>query len=382
MPGHIAILGGGIGGLSAAIALQKTGYDVTIYEKHHDLIEVGAGIILGANALTSLDFLDVGDDIRKIGYAENICTIRSDRGKKLTELTYDGSQTTNYTFLLRSELTHILASSLKPNTIVFNKKLKDFKQHEDSITLYFEDGTISTASHLIASDGIFSTVRQKLLPDKQLRFAGYTCWRGIAENCPNYIEKRFTETWGPKGRIGIVPLSNNRMYWYALKNCLADDLEFKQWKSSDLFYNFINYHDPIPTILERTSDEFINHRDIYDLEPIYQFAFNRILLLGDAAHATTPNMGQGAGQAIEDALFLALCLKDASDITQAFKNYEEQRLERTRKVVKDSWMFGKVAQIDTPLLCSIRNKVIEIAPNKVHHKKIKELFDITKTLKV
>lgn len=380
MPGHIAILGGGIGGLSAAIALQKSGYDVTIYEKHHDLIEVGAGIILGANALTSLDFLDVGQEIRKISYTENICTIRSDRGKKLTELTYDGSQTTNYTFLLRSELTHILSARLKPNTIVFNKKLQDFQQNEDSITLYFEDGSTATASHLIASDGIFSTVRQKLLPHQPLRFAGYTCWRGIAENCPDYIEKKYTETWGPKGRIGIVPLTNNRMYWYALKNCQADDPQFKHWTSSDLFYNFINYHDPIPTILERTVDQNINQRDIYDLEPIEQFAFDRILLLGDSAHATTPNMGQGAGQAIEDALFLALCLQDTNNITQAFKVYEKQRLSRTRKVVQDSWMFGKVAQLDTPLLCSIRNKVIEIAPNKVHHKKIKELFDLSQTL--
>ncbi|MEH6943266.1 FAD-dependent monooxygenase [Bacillus sp. JJ722] len=382
MPGHIAILGGGIGGLSAAIALQKTGHDVTIYEKHHDLVEVGAGIILGANALTALDFLEVGKQIRKIGYTQKICTIHSDRGKKLTDLTYEGSHTTNYTFLLRSELTQTLASSLKPKTIVYNKRLKDFEQNEDSITLFFEDGSTTTASHLIACDGIFSAVRQKLLPDKQLRFAGYTCWRGVAENCPEYIEKKFTETWGPKGRIGIVPLTNNRMYWYALKNSQANDLELKKWKSSDLFYNFLQYHDPIPTILERTADENINHRDIYDLEPIYQFAYDRILLLGDAAHATTPNMGQGAGQAIEDALFLALYLKDANSISQAFKDYEEQRLERTRKVVKDSWMFGKVAQLDIPLLCSIRNKVIEIAPNKVHHKKLKELFDLTKTYNV
>lgn len=382
MPSHIAILGGGIGGLSAAIALQKTGYNVTIYEKHPDLIEVGAGLILGANALTSLDYLGIGQQIRNIGYSENVFSVHSDKGKKLTDLTYGGSQSTNYTFLLRSELMHVLACSIKPETIQFNKKLKHFEQNATSVTLYFEDGTTDTVSHLIACDGTFSIVRKKLVPTQTLRFAGYTCWRGVAENCPDYIEKKYTETWGPKGRIGMVPLTNNRMYWYALKNSTMNNSEFKSWKANDLFYNFIHYHDPIPSILERTLDEHINHQDIYDLEPIHQFAYDRILLMGDAAHASTPNMGQGAGQAIEDALILALCLKDTDNITQAFQEYQNQRVDRTRKVSKDSWRFGKVAQLDTPFLCTLRNKVLEMAPNKVHHKKLKELFDLSNTIKI
>lgn len=381
MKEHIAIIGGGIGGLSTAIALQKMGYSVTLYEKHHESVEIGSGINLGANAVVSLDYLGVGEKIREVGIEENSCLILSDKGKELTNLNYNGHSKANYTFLLRAELVRILSEALQPDTIVFKKRLKDFKQDKHQVTLYFEDGTSAKADYLIASDGIYSSVRNKLLPNKKLRFAGYSCWRGVAEKCPDYIERKFTETWGPKGRVGIIPLTNNRIYWYALKNCSEADDELKHWDINDIVYNFISYHTPIPNILERTDKSQLFFRKIYDLDPIYQYAFDRILLLGDAAHATTPNMGQGACQAIEDALYLALSLKNSQSIQLAFQDYEKQRLARTRKVVQDSWMLGKMAQIDIPLICSIRNKVIELAPNKIHHKKLKEIFDISSSVR-
>jgi 2-polyprenyl-6-methoxyphenol hydroxylase-like FAD-dependent oxidoreductase len=373
---QITIIGGGIGGLSAGIALQRLGFQVKIYEKRPDHSTKGAGIVLGANALKSLVYLGVGEKIQQAGYGLNECHILSENGKNLTLLHYKDSTIQNYTMILRSQLSSILTETLKPKTIVYGKKLVDLVQHHDGIDLYFEDGTHTQTEYLIGADGIFSTVRKKFLPYKQLRFAGYTCWRGVVENCPDHIPKRFTETWGPKGRVGIVPLKDHKMFWYALKNCQQDDPELKKWTIKDIIYNFMDYHDPIPQLLERTKENHMIHHDIYDLDPIFQYVFGRVVLLGDAAHATTPNMGQGAGQAIEDALYLSLCLKDSNHIESAFMEYEKQRLQRTRKVVQDSWVLGKVAQLDIPLLCSIRNSMIKLAPNSFHQSRLKNLFEI------
>lgn len=373
---NIAIIGGGIGGLCTAIALQKLGYQVTVFEKHSATRRVGSGIVLGSNAMVSLDFLGVGSLVRQIGCEKQSFTIYSEKGKELTRLLHKGKKLSNYTFVLRSELMDILTSAIQGDTIVYNKKLTNFEQDSDGITLFFEDDTSYRVDYMIASDGIHSTIRKLLLPNKKLRFAGYSCWRGIAEKCPDYIERKYTETWGPRGRIGIVPLKDNRMYWYAFKNCQAGDEEFKKWKTDDLVYNFIDYHTPIPNLIDRTKNNNIIQHDIYDLEPIYQFMFNRVLLIADAAHATTPNMGQGACQAIEDALFLALCLNETQNVNHAFIEYEGQRLDRTRKVVQDSWLLGKVAQLEVPLLCSIRNKMIELAPNKIHDKKLKDILEV------
>lgn len=376
MNSEITIIGAGIGGLCTALALTKQGFTVRIYERALELKSTGAGIVLGANAMKSLDFLGVSEQIIQHSFSSNECTIFSDARKKLQSLHYKNNSIPNYTFIHRSDLVKTLADSLPKGSIYFNKHLLDFKQKENHIELYFEDGSIIYTKYVIAADGIRSKIRQKLLPQKQIRFAGYTCWRGVLDNCPDHIEQIFTETWGPRGRFGIVPLSNNRMYWYAFKNSKANDPELAKWTKKELLSNFISYHDPIQQLIEKTPNENIIKHDIYDLEPLQQYTFGNILLVGDAAHAATPDMGQGACQAIEDALHLAVSLKKAQNIEEAFRNYESTRLNHTRRVVQDSRFLGKIAQIDIPLLCSIRNNLARITPNIVHNSRMKNLFEI------
>ncbi|MDZ5472087.1 FAD-dependent monooxygenase [Bacillus sp. 31A1R] len=374
---RIAVIGGGIGGLCTGLALQKQGIEVSIYEKQGQFHGAGAGIVLGGNALRALDYLGVGEQIREASFSTNQCTIYSELGKKLTVLDYKSDSLPNYTFIHRHDLVKILAEAIEPSSVIYNKKLVQLVQRENyTIQLCFEDGSEEQTNFLIASDGIHSFVRKQLLPHKQLRFAGYTCWRGIIENCPDSIPKAFTETWGPKGRFGIVPLSNNRIYWYALKNGQANDSELTKWKVKDLLYNFMAYHDPIPRVLERTDDKNVIRHDIYDLDPLFRYNFGNIILLGDAAHATTPNMGQGACQAIEDALSLALCFEKEKEINNVFIKYEEQRLDRSRKIIQESRLAGKIAQIDIPFLCSIRNQMLKLTPSTVYHSRLKNLFEI------
>ncbi|MFS0780340.1 FAD-dependent monooxygenase [Bacillus sp. 1P06AnD] len=370
----IAIIGGGIGGLATSLALQKLGYAVSVYERHQESQEIGAGIILGANAMAALDFLGVGDSVRQAACEDHTCYIFSERGKRLTKLHLD--KETIYTFITRPVLMNILSDALLPNTIIHNRQLTDFAQGPNKVQLQFKDGSVDHADYMIASDGMFSSIRKKVLPKHNLQFAGYACWRGIINNCPAHIDRRYTETWGTKGRVGLVPLPNNQMYWYALKNCREQDKEIESWTKMDIVYNFIDYHEPIPVLLDKMNEKEMFFKYIYNLPPIPKFAFGRILLVGDAAHATTPNMWQGAGQALEDALILAVSISPSDSLQNGFLSYEKQRLERIRKVDHDSNLYGKVAQLEMPILCSLRNIVLELAPHSIHTKKLKQLFNM------
>lgn len=377
MEEKIAIVGGGISGLATGLALKRIGLTVSIYEKKAENNRTGSGIVLGSNALKALDYLGVLPQIQERGISSNQYFIFDNHGKPITTLHSEQTEYPLYTFIHRKDLIDILLNALSDEHIFYKKKLVFFTTDHKKSQLFFEDGTIVKTDYLLACDGIHSAIRNQLFPDKHLRYAGYTCWRGVLENSYVHPLPFYSETWGPKGRFGIIPLSNNRLYWYALKNGEPNDTRLHEWKTDELLYNFSEYHYPIPTIIENTLDENVTRRDIYDLESLFHYVYDRILLLGDAAHATTPNLGQGACLAIEDAFYLAKCIEQEKHLETAMTSFEKLRLARTKKVVKESWMFGKIAQIDIPFICSVRNIVMKWTPASFHQSRLQVLQNMT-----
>jgi 2-polyprenyl-6-methoxyphenol hydroxylase-like FAD-dependent oxidoreductase len=268
-----------------------------------------------------------------------------------------------------------LLSKIDGQSIHTGKKAIHFDQKEDSISIKFKDGSMHKADFLIVADGIHSVFRKKLLPDSEPRYAGYTCWRAVIEN-PGINLQGSSETWGDKGRFGIVPLAGDKIYWFACVNAKQNDPGYQKFKVSDLLKHFRNFHEPIPSILKNTSDNSLIWNDIIDLKPIEKFTFDNILLIGDAAHATTPNMGQGACQAIEDAVVLALELSQSIDVKQAFRNFEKRRMKRTHFITKASWRLGKVAQLENQLLIIIRNAIFRKMPSSFNEKQLKKLYRV------
>lgn len=230
------------------------------------------------------------------------------------------------------------------------------------------------ADFLIVADGIHSVIRTQLLPEADPRYAGYTCWRAVIENKDLDIIQS-SETWGRKGRFGIAPLANGLLYWFACINAPAKDPRMKEFTVTDLKKVFKDYHHPIPQILDNTSDSQLLWNDILDLPPIQRYAFDRILLLGDAGHATTPNMGQGACQAIEDAVILAEEMEKAINAQAAFQAFEKRRLKRTHYITNTSWQVGKVAQLENPFLCTIRNFAFRNLPKKFNDKQLERVLE-------
>lgn len=376
-----AVLGGGIGGLSTAIALQRKGFPVTLYEAAPAFKPLGAGLSLSGNAIRAYEEIGIGPDVIAIGCKLQVARGKDELGKLITEtssveLKERFGVINNFT-LHRADLHELLLSHLNPGTVQVGKSATSVSQSASGVTVHFADGTTATTDHLIAADGIHSVVRKQLLPDSQPRYSGYTCWRAVIQDLPAGIDLgEMTETWGKGRRFGVVPLSGKRIYWFATLNTTQNNPKMKDARVTDLLELFRDFHFPIPQILERTKDEELIWGDIIDIKPIRQFAFGRIVLMGDAAHATTPNLGQGACMAIEDAATLMNALIKYSP-EEAFRRFETHRIKRTSGIVNQSWRVGQLAQLDNPVLRSLRNSVFRSLPKRVVMDQLRNLFEVS-----
>jgi 2-polyprenyl-6-methoxyphenol hydroxylase-like FAD-dependent oxidoreductase len=379
---QFAIVGGGIGGLTLGIALQRKGYNVSIYEGAPALKPLGAGITLAGNAVKALIQIGIAEQILQAGKVLQSLIIKDQKGNILTQTNAEELSrkfgVINSFSIHRGDLQNILLSQLQPGSLTTGKRLLDFNQTSSGVALYFEDGTTASTDYLIACDGIHSVARKKLIPQSETRYSGYTCWRAVIDDVPSDLKLNETsETWGKGSRFGIVPLANRKLYWFACINAQKNDPLLRNYKVPDLLTYFSNFHTPIADILKRTKNEQLIWGDIIDLKPITKFAFGKIVLAGDAAHATTPNMGQGACMAIEDAAVLSNCIEEYSTVDEAFEKFEAKRIARTTKIVNDSWTIGKVAQLENGILTSLRNTLIKLTPPGVSERQVKFLTDVS-----
>ncbi|GAB3989537.1 FAD-dependent monooxygenase [Spirosoma daeguense] len=372
------ILGGGIAGLTTAIALQRLNLNVTLFEAAPVIRPLGAGLALAANAIQAFQRLGIVNTIIPKGRQLDALSILDEKGRIITR-TDSRSLSQRYGIdnftIHRAELHKALLSELDPTCLHPGKRAIRIDQQSNHVLIHFDDDTYHKTNYLLVADGIHSLVRQQLVPDSTPRYAGYTCWRAVV-SWPNNQLHEATETWGSAGRMGIVPLANDLVYWFACVNAPARNERMRKMTSIELSNRFANYHAPIPELLAKTPDESLLWNDIIDLKPLFRYAFDRVLLLGDAAHATTPNLGQGACQAIEDAVILANELSTSTSPENAFASFERRRLQRTHYVTNTSWRIGKAAQISNPLLASVRNGLLRILPNSINEKQLELLYRV------
>ncbi|WP_077404751.1 FAD-dependent monooxygenase [Cellulophaga omnivescoria] len=366
-----AIIGAGIGGLTTALAFEKLNIPYHLYEKAEDINAIGAGIWLAPNALKVYEWLGILDQIKDTGNSIDRITIATADLKPLTDSRqYEAKEEYGYSTVAihRAELQKVLANNVASSNISWGKGLKSYTETKEGIELQFLDATTANVSYLIAADGINSVVRKQLFPESKIRYSGQTCWRGVTNFIlPEDYNHRGIEMWGKQTRFGISKLSTDKTSWFAVANSKPFLTDNRKTLKEDLLKEYNNYANVVTDLIANTNIDAILRNDIIDLKPIKKWHTNRICLLGDAAHATTPNMGQGGAQAIEDAYFLSKII--ATNTTDSpFKEFQKVRYKKVNSIVNQSWITGKVAHLGFG--SKIRNMVFKNFPKSLIDKKM------------
>jgi 2-polyprenyl-6-methoxyphenol hydroxylase-like FAD-dependent oxidoreductase len=366
----VIVVGAGIGGLSAAIGLREAGHEVVVLEQAPRIEPVGAGITLFANAMRALERLGVRDAVASLGAAAQHSAILTSDGRELAQVPPDllaGAYA-----LHRADLHHVLAQFVGEGTVSLGVKVGAIEQDADGVVVRDADGHEHRAELVVGADGLRSFVRSAISKAKP-KYGGYTAWRGVAAKA--FDPGRVTESWGIGERFGVVDIGHRRTYWFATKNAKEGEADETGGRKAELQRRFANWHEPIAAVLEATHDNAILRNDVYHLAPLSTWHRGRVVLLGDAAHATTPGVGQGAAQAIEDAVVLSAQLAQRGELDDLLTEYEAARIGRTTFVQQQSRRADKIAQLGNPFLCRLRNQVMARLPERARRRQLAPLVD-------
>jgi 2-polyprenyl-6-methoxyphenol hydroxylase-like FAD-dependent oxidoreductase len=346
------IAGAGIGGLTAALALQRRGVAVTVVERADHLAAGGAALSIWPNALRALDELSIGPDARAHAALGGNSGVRRSDGRWLARSQLGPAIQARYgdplILIARATLADQLIAELAPDTVRFGCAATGLHAGATSAqaVLHTSDGD-HEADLVAIADGIGSQLRPLLFPAAAgPRYAGYTAWRMLV---PATGELESSETWGPDGqRFAVLPLADDTCYCYATATVPAATTF--QDDAVELRRRFGSWHAPIDGIVQALANADVLRNDIQELPPLPAMHHQRVALLGDAAHAMTPDLGQGACQAIEDALVLAAELDphNPDSVPSSLQRYTANRLPRTSAIARRSHQAGALYQ--RPLL--------------------------------
>lgn len=373
----INIIGAGIGGLTVAIALKQKGFDVRIFEQATELKPFGAGIVLAHNAMEVYKKLGLDKVIEEKGNQIGSLNITNPDLKCLSSLEvshFEHKYKTKTIAIHRATFQNLLVEALKPIKVQLNHKVQSLRKESDKYILEFRNRKQIGPSIIVAADGLNSIVRQHIFSDNALRNAKQICWRGYTQfKLPVKYDSELNEAWGCGSRFGFVRINKNLVYWYALKSYSHAEIKYT---IDNLENFFIEYSPLVNEIIKSTPQSHIHTSQILDLMPMYNWFKYNVCLIGDAAHATTPNLGQGACQAIEDAYVLSECLAKY-DYPKAFSEYQKLRMPKAHQVVNKSWVLGKIAHLSNPLLVGLRNMLLRLIPNSINTKLNDDLFKVS-----
>jgi len=359
------VVGAGIGGLSAAIALRRGGHDVMVLERAPRLDPVGAGITLFANAMDALGRLGVAEAVAAAGAPARHSAILTSDGRELSTLPVellDGMVAVH-----RGDLQAALLQAA--GEVRLGVEVTDIDQSGDGVVVKAADGSEERGDLLVGADGLWSRIRGSVISAAP-RYGGYAAWRGVS---PVAIETgHLSESWGIGERFGLVDIGS-QTYWFATANTPEGETDDPSERKAELVRRFSGWHAPIATVLDATPETTILRNDVYFLDPLPDWSAGRIVLLGDAAHATTPGVGQGAAQAIEDAVVLADELARHEEPADALAGYESVRRPRAELALKLSRRVDRVAQLANPLGRGVRNFIVRRTPPSVQRRQLDPL---------
>lgn len=353
---RIGIIGGGIGGMAAAIALARAGADVAVFEQAPGMGRVGADINLTPNAVRALDGLGVGDRIRETAARPTYRISRTwDTGAETSRLPMSAAAEERYgapqLTMHRADLLAALAAALPADRLRLGRRLVAVQEHDHAVTASFDDGGTEDFDLLVGGDGIHSVVRTAMLGQEHPDFTGVVAYRAvvpleaISPGVPNL--DAFTKWWGPAPEIQIVtfPLNQGKDV-FIFATTPQESWREESWTRpgdvAELRAAYAGFHPEARALLDACTE--VLKSALYVRDPLPRWSTARMTLLGDAAHPMMPFMAQGAGQAIEDAVVLSRALTEIPDepLATRLDRYEDARRERTARIQigsrENSWL--------------------------------------------
>jgi 2-polyprenyl-6-methoxyphenol hydroxylase-like FAD-dependent oxidoreductase len=358
------VIGGGIAGLASALALTSRGWQVEVFERAPEFTEIGAGLSLWPNALRALDALGVGEVVRSRAVLQGAVGIRDPAGRWLSRTdTADLERRFGLTAMIhRADLLAVLRTAVPEGVLQPGTQVREVRA-DGTVT---HSGGECRADLVVGADGVHSTTRQSVWPGAPApRYAGYTSWRMV---CPPVPVTETAEWWGRGERFGYAPLPDGRIYVYATANARegAGDGGLPELRR-----RFGGWHDPIPALLDAADPGSVLHHDLYELPPLTTYTSGRVVLTGDAAHAMTPNLGQGACQALEDAVVLGNVMASGDGLTA----YDRQRRPRTQMIARRSRQIGVAAQWASPAAVRLRDTALRLMPSSSFARSVAPILD-------
>jgi 2-polyprenyl-6-methoxyphenol hydroxylase-like FAD-dependent oxidoreductase len=371
----IAIIGGGIGGLTTALALRHFGFEPEVFEQAPELLEVGAAIAMWPNALRVLLKLGVGEKV--IEHAGVIEQIRwQDRAGKPFNQTRLPTRNVPAVALHRADLQSVLLDALPGSSIHLGHDFTNCQQEHGAIRIDFTSHSPLRCDVLIGADGLHSQLREQLLDGGAPSYRGYTVWRGVTDRTPKGLEPGTAiEIHGRGQRFGIGPVGHGRIGWWASANEKDACEQPAMTEQQTLLELFDGWCAPVCELIAATPAETILRNKAFDRVSTQSWGVGRMTLLGDSIHPTTPNLGQGGCMAVEDAAVLARCLAKESEPAQAFRAYEKCRYNRTTAIAGCSRLYGNVGQWESRLGTWSRGVMVSIVPEALSQRLLKLIFD-------
>jgi 2-polyprenyl-6-methoxyphenol hydroxylase-like FAD-dependent oxidoreductase len=366
IPGAI-VVGAGPAGLATAIALAQAGIPPVVYERRTAVEVGGSGLTLWPNAMRALKSLGVADEVRAVSAPVVGIAVRSWRGTVLSatdEETMRGRYGDVGAVLHRSDLVRVLAGAVPTGAIFTGKALVSLAIGKDIAAARFDDGVVKEAPLVVGADGVRSLVRGAAFGYVPLRPTTYAVWRGVADLPLD--SKAGTLSMGRAAQFGLFPMTDGRTYWFASLPTRHGDTTH-----AELVDAFAGWHEPVQGAIVATDPASIVKTDVEDAHPLRRRGARSLVLVGDAAHPSSPALGQGACQAIEDGVVLGHCLsRCGGDVATALAEYERRRVARTNRMTVVARQMGWMGHWRSRPACWLRDRLIAYTPERVSRRSL------------